>query len=93
MMNTKESKQGYASFGYTDGRTHFVNWTVTLGEPDRKLSMRHKRKRDHGRIHFLSIDVDGETEVLFKNGGWVSRPPLLNRMIKTYTNMLIEMYN
>ena len=93
MMNTKDSKQGYASFGYTDGKTHFVTWTVILGDPEPRKSMRHKRKRDYGHIHFLSIDVDGETEVLFEDGGWTSRPPMLNRMIRTYTNMLIEMYN
>ena len=93
MMNTEESKQGYATFGYTDGKTHYLTWTVILGEPEYKKSMRLRRKREHGRIHFLSLDVDGETEVLFKDGGWISRPPLLNRMIRTYTHMLMDIYN
>jgi len=98
MMNTYDTKQGYATFGYTDGKVHYLTWTVTVGEPEHKKSLRTRQKRDHGHIHYLSLDLDGETEVLFNNGGWTSRPPMLScfgksRLVKIYTNMLIDMYN
>lgn len=97
MMNTKETKQGYATFGYTDGKTHYLTWTVKLGEPTTK-SMRKRHKGHHrGSIHYLSLDVDGETEVLFDNG-WEKRPPMLgcfgiSNVVKTYTQLLADLYN
>ena len=94
----KRTHDGYCNFGGTDGKTHFVTWTVvTADDPGIKLKDRRKYMLDGGKICYLELSVDGETKAAFDNGTWVKRPVLVmfsveDRIASRFMDMLTNLY-
>ena len=96
------SKDGFLSYGGTDGRAHYTAWRIVLSdESKRTLKKRAKKIEDPDAqeavrkgISYLEITIDGTTRAVFTDGRWVVRPPLIGgKTVRTMIRMVSELYS